>query len=792
VTPPDGPPLANLRVLDLADASGAFAGRVLAALGADVVLVEPPGGHPMRRQPPLATGRDDGASLAFQFYHAGKRSLVADRATRAGDALVGRLADAAHVVVTTDAPVGARALAARHPRTVVASITPFGHDGPRSGWLATDTILQATGGLAYVNGHAAGPPLRTLGLQAHHQAGIFAAIGAVVEVLGGPAGSGPRLVDVSAHAAVAASLEHVAAAFLAEGVVARRQGTLHWNRAFRAGRCRDGWVLHSLMGDWTTLAAWVASELGDEGAVLLDPRWEDQRERYLHAEDLFEVLDRWVATRDARQVVDGAQLRRLPYAALGRPEALAWHPQLRARRFFADARLAGADAETPVPAAPFLLDGARLPVRGAPSLGAHGQEVEATWLAEPPWRPGRRRQAGTRPLAGTEVLDFTWVVAGPAATRTLADLGARVVTVEHPGTSLERDRRGGLTGTLMRGKESVVLDLRRAEGRRIARELAHGADVVADNFSARVMPQLGLDAATLRSERPDLVCLAMSGYGATGPWADRVSYGPTLQAEAGFTLLMAEPGGPPAGLGHSYADLASGHLAALAVLASLWRRARTGAGATIDFSQLEALAGLVGPTVAGGVAAGEPPAPLGNASQEGPMVPHGMYPAAGDDRWVAIAVRSDEEWRRLAHAMEQPLLASDERFATLDARRRVEPAIDALVAAWTGSRSPHDVVERLQRAGVPAGSVADARELLDDDPQLAARGHVAVLGTPEGRLVRLGGLPIRLPASPTGPRGPGPALGEHTRAVLVAQLGADAVTLAGLEAAGTIVQWRER
>lgn len=706
VTRADGAPLADLRVLDLADASGAYAGRLLAALGADVVLVEPPEGHASRPG-------------AFSFYHAGKRSVVADHA------LAERLASAADVVVTTGAPAAVRDLAARHPHAVVASITPFGHAGPRADWSATDLVLQAIGGLAFVNGHPDGPPLAVLGAQAHHQAGIFAAVGALGELLGGPTGHRPRLVDVSIQAAVAASLEHVPGLYLGEGTIPRRQGTLHWTRAFRAGRCSDGWVLHSLMGDWTSLAAWVADEIGEAGAALLNARWQDDECRRAAAETIFAVLDRWSATRSVRHVVEGAQRRRLPYAALARLEDTTAHPQLRARGFFGMGGL---------PTPPFLLDDRRLDAASAaPALGEHQADVEREWLDAPRTAPAVGRDAGRRPLAGTRVLDFTWVVAGPVATRTLADLGARVVKIEHPETSLARDRRGGFFGTLNRGKESVVLDLRLDDQRRLARDLALGADVVADNFSARVMAQLGLDAGTLRAARPDLVCLGMTGYGATGPWRDRVSYGPTLQAEVGFTLGMPGPDGAPAGLGYSYSDLASGHLAALAVLATLWRRRRTGAGATIDFSQLEALAGLVDPSAAA------PP---------DPAMPRGIYPAAGDDRWVAIEVRSDAEARRL---------------------RTETGGVD--LADWTRERSPLDVAERLQRIGIAAGPVADARDLLDRDPQLAARRHVATLDTPEGKRVRLDGSPIRLSGAPTHPTGPGPTLGEHTRAVLEATAG---------------------
>src|SRR5262249_54901965 len=168
------------------------------------------------------------------------------------------------------------------------------------------------------------------------------------------------------------------------------------------------------------------------------------------------------------------------------------------------------------------------------------------------------------------------------------------------------------------------------------------------NFSARVMTNLGLDYDTLRALRPDVICVRMTGFGLTGPDRDHVSYGPTLQALTGYTLLMAEPDGPPAGFGYSYSHRASGHPGALAVLAALGHRGRTGRGQLVDLSQLEAVASVVGPMLVARALDGGVSAPTGNASQEAPAAPHGVYPCAGADRWIAITVFTDEEWRAFA------------------------------------------------------------------------------------------------------------------------------------------------
>jgi benzylsuccinate CoA-transferase BbsF subunit len=393
-----------------------------------------------------------------------------------------------------------------------------------------------------------------------------------------------------------------------------------------------------------------------------------------------------------------------------------------------------------------------------------------------------------RPLDGVRILDFTWVVAGPVATRVLADLGADVIRVERPDTPDigGGERRGGLTGTLMRGKRSIVLDLAQARGVEIARRLATASDVVIDNFSARVMPNLGLDWASLRTLRPDLICVRMTGYGLEGPSRDHVSYGPTLQALAGFTVMMAEPAGPPAGFGYSYSDLAGGHAAALAVLAALWQRRRTGRGQEIDLSQLEVVASLVGPLLLQRALDGGVSTPSGNASQEASGAPHGVYRCRGDDRWIAITILDDETWRRFAGVLGDPEWTRDRRFATTAGRVADAPTLDRLVGEWTRDRDADAAMALLQSAGVPAGRVADARDLCARDPQLAARGHFVDVPTPEGRTVRIDGPPYRLSETSAGVAGPGPLPGEHTDEVLGPILGLTAAELGALRAAAVI------
>ena len=263
-----------------------------------------------------------------------------------------------------------------------------------------------------------------------------------------------------------------------------------------------------------------------------------------------------------------------------------------------------------------------------------------------------------------------------------------------------------------------------------------------------------------------------------------MSYGPTLQALTGYTLLMAEPSGPPAGFGYSYSDLAGGNLGALAVLAALWHRRRTGRGQLVDLAQLEAVASLLGPTLLARALDGGTSAPVGNASQEEPGAPHGVYPCAGDDRWLAITVFSDDDWTRFAHALGDPEWTT--RLGTRAARIEHSAELDALVAAWTRTRVAEEAMAVLQTAGVAAGVVANAEDGCARDPQLAARGHFVDVPTPEGRTVRIDGPPFVLSETPARVGGPGPLLGEHTDEVLGELLGLRSEEIAELRAVGAV------
>jgi crotonobetainyl-CoA:carnitine CoA-transferase CaiB-like acyl-CoA transferase len=346
------------------------------------------------------------------------------------------------------------------------------------------------------------------------------------------------------------------------------------------------------------------------------------------------------------------------------------------------------------------------------------------------------------------VLDFTWVVAGPVATRILGDHGAQVVKVERKDPPPLGNRKLGLQCDLHRSKLSVALNMQHPRGVELARRLAAMSDIVMDNFSARVMRTWGMDYESLKVVKPDIICISMSGLGHTGPRSSYVSYGPTLQALTGYTQLMAEPDGTPAGYGYSYADMCGGYSGALAALVALWHRRRTGKGQFVDLSQFEAVASVIGPALLDISVNGRTQSPPGYNSQEGPAAPHGVYKCRAldgdDDRWVAISVRTGTEWRRFVTAIGSPDWASDPKFRTLYLRMQNSVELDAHVSRWTAEHSAEDAMAILQRAGIAAGVVENGVDMCARDPQLKERGFWPEVSTKKGVTTHVTGIPFKL------------------------------------------------
>jgi len=343
------------------------------------------------------------------------------------------------------------------------------------------------------------------------------------------------------------------------------------------------------------------------------------------------------------------------------------------------------------------------------------------------------------------ILDFTWVLAGPYATRILADFGAEVIKVQPLTPEAEDTISRGYYNTWNRNKLGITLNLNKPQGVAIAKRLVGISDAVVENFTPRVMANWGLNYESLKQIKPDIIMLSMSTMGNTGPWRDYVGFGPTVQAFSGITYLTSFPDKPPLGLGYSYADHVAGLMAALALLGALEYRQRTGEGQYIDVSQAEAMASLLGEAIVDYTRNGSLPEPVGNNSTQ--AAPHGVYRCQGDDRWCAIAAFTDEEWEGFKRALGSPAWAEDSRFTSLAGRLENVDELNRLVKGWTRQHSAEEVMAWLQEQGVAAGVVQDASDLAND-PQLKQRGFFVELDHPELGKTISDATPIRLSDTP--------------------------------------------
>ncbi len=399
------------------------------------------------------------------------------------------------------------------------------------------------------------------------------------------------------------------------------------------------------------------------------------------------------------------------------------------------------------------------------------------------------------PLRGTRVLDLTHVWAGPLATRVLADLGATVVKIEAPMGRGPREYRGGMAiggwlgGTppaepwnlnavfvkQQRNKQSVAIDLKRHDGRETFLELAREADVVIENFSARAMPELGLDYDDVAAVNAKIVYVAIPGYGRSGPYKHRVAFGPSVEGFSGLTNVMGYSPTEPRNTAMALMDPITAVNATAAVLDALRWRERTGKGAYVEMSLHEGGVSYSGPWLIehqlGGLIE-----PIGNRHPQ--MAPHGVYPCAGDDAWIALACRDEDDWQALCGVIGG--LPPDADLAT---RFAEHDAIDETIAQWTSLRSKTDAAATLQDANVPAGPVNVTPDMTSD-PHVQSRGFFVPV---EPGPTPMPGNPIKMPGISSADWTPCPRLGNDNRTVLRDWLGYDEGRLAALEEAGVLV-----
>ncbi len=393
------------------------------------------------------------------------------------------------------------------------------------------------------------------------------------------------------------------------------------------------------------------------------------------------------------------------------------------------------------------------------------------------------------PLAGLTVVDLTRVLAGPYCTMLAADMGARIIKIEHPVRGDDTRAWGppflgnesAYFLSINRNKESLAIDFKSSDGRQILEHLIAGADVLVENFRPGTLNDLGLGYDALSAKHPRLIYVSISGFGQNGPRRDEAGYDAVIQGEGGLMSVTGTPEGPPVRLGVAVADLAAGMFAFQGMLLALIARGRTGRGQLVDVALLDSVVALLTYQASRYFATGDPPARTGNRHTA--IAPYDTFDTA--DGVLILAVGNDDQWRRLCGALKTPALAEDERFRTNEDRVRHHQALHANLEDILKQQAAAAWVRLLRSAAVPCGSVRSLDEVLAD-PQLIARGMITTLDHSSIGGIQTVGLPVKLSATPGSLRTAPPRLGEHTRRLLTDDVGLNAETVALLEKRGVI------
>ena len=778
-------PLDGLACLDLSTGiAGPYATKLLADAGARVTRLEAPDGDALRRWSasgaPIPAGAD---GALFQYLNAGKRSAVADLARAEGRELALAAAARAELVVESFGPggleergLGFDALRARNPRLSLVSISPFGLTGPWARRPATEFTLQAATGSTAYRGDPERGPVAAGGRLGEWAAGTYAALAALSLWLAARGSGRGRHADLSIFECMLLSMtvQHDLGSQFHGGVLAQSIETPSIEPA------KDDWVgFCTYTGQqWKDFCLMIGRpDVGE------DERFYDAGVRMQNLDFIRGIIQAWTRERTVDEIVEIASAMRLPVVPIGHGRNLPTLDHFRERGVFV--RHPGGFL---MPRIPYRLgDASDPPVRPAPRLGEHTGELRAELAAPGPSGPATTDpDARPRPLAGLRVVDFTAFWAGPVATGILADLGADVVKIE----STKRPDGMRFAGSVRNealwewnhvfhganpGKRDVTLDIDSPEGRELILRLVDGADVVAENFSARVMDHWGLGYEALRARNPRLILLRMPAFGLAGPWRDRTGFAPSIEQVSGLAWITGYPDQPL--IVRGACDPLGGAHAAFALLLALERRSATGEGMLVEVPLVEPGLNLAAEQVIEYSAYGRL---LERDWNRGPVAaPQGCY-RCGDGSWLALAVASDEQWQALRRALGDPDWARDAKLSSAAGRRAEHDAIDAGLSGWLAAEGTDSAAAKLLAAGIPASPLVNAYRLMPN-PQLEHRAFYQTMAHPITGAKRYPGLPWRTPGwGPPWHASPPPTLGQHNDEILRGELGLSESELATL------------
>jgi len=777
-------PLEGYQIIDLSSGvAGAYCTKILADGGAEVIKLEPPEGDPLRSR--SASGAviapdDDGA--LFDFLACSKHGVVIEPDRPDDLEFAVRLIAGADAVVWSGGTrladhraLNPRALRRSQPHLTVTSITAFGLDSPWSDRPATEFTLQAWSGgiIGLGRGWADRAPISVGGQPGEWLAGIYGALGTMVSRLRAGGGAPGELVDVSMLEAMASCMTYHPVTFFDMAA-----------QPFRTERAVLTPGVHAAKDGLVGVGVGTGQQWLDFCAMVDHPEWMDDPSLFVERRHLASDIDEWMGQRTVDEILELASLFRIPHAPVGNGASVPHTSHFEQRRsLVTNPRDGFAQPDQPFRLHPAVL---RQP-QAAPRLGEHTERYRGCHRRQPERRePTTVAGSVQLPLSGLRVLDMTAFWAGPLCTHVLGLLGAEIIHVESvsrpdhtrlaaarvlPDNTTQVWERSGIFSGLNSNKKSLTLDLRAEQGREALKRLLSTCDVVVENYTPRVLDQLGLDYDAVRAIQPDIVMVRMPGFGLDGPWRDNAAFAFVIEDASGLTWRTGFPDEKPISP-YCLADPNAGIHAVTGLLMGLEHRRRTGESVLVEAAMVDAALNVAAEQIVEYSSYG---VVLERSGNRGPFAaPQNLYRTDDLDEqgrrdcWVAIAVVTDDQWIALRTVLGEPDWAMDATLLDASERCAAHDTIDEHLAEWCRNQSADRIVERLWSAGVPVGKVLQPHHQADLAP-LQHRGFFETVEHPVTGWARHATLPIRFSRGPRRQiRSPAPLLGEHTREVLAA------------------------
>ena len=806
--------LSSYRVIDLSDERGQLSSHVLGSLGAEVIAIEPPGGSTSRALGPFASDFvSPDTSLWHWSYNRGKKSVVLDIFDLADRSQLLDLLSGADIVIESSGTEVMKSLGLDYetvsqvnPSLIYLSISAFGCEGPKAKWASTDLTILASGGQMVLTGDSDRAPLRIPLPQAYLHASSEGAAAILIALYERQRHSGlGQHIDVSAQAStLQASQTYMVASAINAPEFTRAAGgvTLSGIDLQLMWPCSDGYVSVTLLfgpalGPFTrNLFEWIFEE-GFCDEETRDKDWINYGELLFGGTEPVEeytrvkaVVGAFCASKTKEELFGESFSRRLLIAPVTTTQDVLNSPHLSERSMWETIRIGDRNVTFPGRMAIFS-ETPQKTLSRPPKVGEHTTAV----LSEPLRRPNiaistvPNRQG--KALEGLKILDFMWVMAGPAGSRILADYGANIVRIDSEARmdtarTLQpfRDDIGlpdnsALYSNMNAGKRGLSLDLNNQKSLAVVNDLVQWADVVLESFSPRAMKKFGCDYTSLKKIKPEIVMASSCIMGQTGPYTSLAGYGTMAAAISGFFNITGWPDRSPSGPFGAYTDYISPRFLVSCIMAAVEEQRVTGLGQYIDFSQGEASLQQLTPLLLDWTVNQRMSERKGNRDEV--HAPHGVFKCSGDDKWVAIAITTDNEWLALCELLGTSYL----KALTLNERHNQQDMLETTIEGWTQNRTASEIMMLCQNAQIPAHQIQNSTEALAD-PQLTHRNHFIEVSHEAQGTTWIENTRFRMSRTPAKVSHGGPTWGQHSWEILTEELGYDPEQIADLAVAGVL------